>query len=82
MPREKKKRFALPKRFSAAMSEKAYARMRAISAETGLSNNYILTVVFENLDHIAKPGTVEKTLAAFVAEYGAPEKTADGKAAS
>lgn len=79
MPPEKKKRFPLPKRFSAAVSDKAYQRMRAISAETGLSNNYILTVVFENLDQIAKPGALEKTFAAFVAEYGAPGKPAAAK---
>ncbi len=33
------KHYPLPKRFSAALSEKAYARLRAINAEHGFSNN-------------------------------------------
>ena len=33
------KHFLLPKRFTAALSKKAYARLRAINAAHGFSNN-------------------------------------------
>ena len=49
------KRYPLPKRFSAALSEKAYANLRALNAEYGLGNNYILTVLLENLDDPPAP---------------------------
>lgn len=46
------KRYPLPKRFNAALSEKAYARLRDINAVTGFGNNYCLAVVLENLDEV------------------------------
>ena len=67
-----KKRYPLPKRFHTALSDTAYNRLRAISAETGLSNNYCLTVLLENLDAIAAPGRLEAAYRRFIAEYGAP----------
>ncbi|MDF1734877.1 MAG: hypothetical protein P1U37_06300 [Minwuia sp.] len=33
------RRYALPKRFSAALSEDAYARLRALNARHGFGNN-------------------------------------------
>ena len=47
-----KYRKPLPKRFSAAMSEEAYANLRELSAATGLSNTYVLTAVFEYADQL------------------------------
>lgn len=72
MARRKAKHYPLPKRFSVALSEDAYARLRAISAETGLSNNYILTVLLENLDAYADEKALKAVFAGFIAAFGAP----------
>lgn len=66
------KRFPLPKRFNAAMSEKAYKNLRALSAKYGYGNNYLLTILLENLDRISKKRELEKVFREFAAEYGAP----------
>lgn len=63
------KRFPLPKRFNAAVSEEAYARLRALSARYGLSNNYCLTVLLERLDDIAEPDTLHAAFGAFRDEH-------------
>ncbi|MEM9524752.1 MAG: hypothetical protein AAF982_12360 [Pseudomonadota bacterium] len=67
------KRYPLPKRFSAAMSEAAYDRLRALNADWHLSNNYLLTVLLENLDELAEPEALERVFRRFIARYGAPE---------
>ena len=67
------KRFPLPKRFHAAVSDQAYANLRALNAKYGLGNNYLLTVLLENLDDIAKPRALEKAFDDFIGEYGAPK---------
>jgi len=66
------RRLPLPKRFSAALSEPAYARLRALNATYGLGNNYLLTVLLENLDDIADDAALEQAFQRFIAEYGAP----------
>ena len=68
------KHYPLPKRFSAALSEKAYARLRAINAEYGFSNNYCLTILLENLDEVVNAKKLDKIYRDFAAEYGAPAK--------
>ncbi|MEM9495087.1 MAG: hypothetical protein AAGA09_03715 [Pseudomonadota bacterium] len=68
----RKKRYPLPKRFSAALSEKAYERLRALNAEHGYGNNYLLTILLENLDAIADAAALEAAFQAFKDEYGAP----------
>lgn len=68
-----KKRLPLPKRFSAALTEKAYARLRDLNAQYGLGNNYLLTVLLENLDGIADPDALEDAFDDFISEYGAPD---------
>jgi len=68
-----KKRYPLPKRLAAALSEPAYARLRALNAEYGLGNNYLLCVLLENLDEIADAAALRRAFQRFVAEYGAPE---------
>lgn len=66
------RRFPLPKRVSVAFSEKACANLRALHDKYHYGNNYLLTVLLENLDTIVDPAAVEKVFAAFEEEYGAP----------
>ncbi|MFQ6551571.1 hypothetical protein AAD018_004390 [Aestuariibius insulae] len=72
-----KKRLPLPKRFSAALTEDAYARLRALNDEYGLGNNYLLTVLLENLDTIADKDRLASAFDAFIVEYGAPGGSMD-----
>ncbi len=71
------KRFALPKRFNAALSEKAYARLRALNDRWQLGNNYLLVVLLEHLDDYADPAALDRAFADFIAEYGAPSAGTD-----
>ena len=66
------KRYPLPKRFNAALSEKAYARLRKLNERYHYGNNYLLTVMLENFDSIVDESAVDKVFADFAAEYGAP----------
>ncbi|MEM7499320.1 MAG: hypothetical protein AAF371_15175 [Pseudomonadota bacterium] len=72
MARKPPKRLPLPKRFNAALTEAAYARLRALNAEHGLGNNYLLTVLLERLDDYADPAKLERVFEDFIADYGAP----------
>lgn len=49
MPERPRHHKPLDKRFNAGMSSEAYANLRALAAESGLGNNYVLTVLFENM---------------------------------
>lgn len=69
-----KKHYPLPKRFSAALSDKAYHRLRQINAEYGFSNNYCLTILLENLDAVVDSKKLNQVYQEFAAEYGAPNK--------
>ena len=69
------KRYPLPKRFNAALSEDAYAKLRALNAEFGFGNNYCLTILLENLDKIAVPGALAQVFGDFAKDYGAPKPT-------
>ena len=75
MPRQKAKRWPLPKRFNVAMTDTAYARLRALSAETGLGNNYLLTILLENLDRYADRQVLSAVFEEIYAEYGRPSPT-------
>ncbi len=66
------KRLPLPKRLTLALTESAHARLRTLNATYGLGNNYLLTVLLENLDDIADPARLDAAFAGFIAEYGAP----------
>jgi hypothetical protein len=66
------KRYPLPKRFGAALSEAAYSRLRGLNDDYGLSNNYLLTVLLEGLDEYADPGKLAAVFERFIDEYGAP----------
>ncbi len=67
------KRYPLPKRFSAALSEKAYARLRTLNETYHYGNNYLLTIILENFEDITVGENVEKAFSDFAAEYGAPK---------
>ena len=67
------KRFPLPRRFNAALSDKAYARLRELNARYGYGNNYLLTVLLEHLDEVCDQDTVDAVFERFAAEYGAPK---------
>ena len=66
------KRYPLPKRFNAALSEKAYARLRDLNARYHYCNNYLLTIVLEQFDRIVDPARLDEVVAEFAAEFGAP----------
>lgn len=66
------KRYPLPKRFSVALSEKAYGNLRALNEKYHYGNNYLLTIVLENFESIVDGRAVDKVFADFKAEYGAP----------
>jgi len=66
------KRFPLPKRFNVALSDKAYANLRALNDKYHYGNNYLLTVLLENLNTIIDADAVDQVFAAFKEEYGAP----------
>ena len=66
------KRFPLPKRFNAALSDKAYARLRALNERYHYGNNYLLTILLEHFDEIVDEQAVDRIFAEFAAEYGAP----------
>ena len=68
-----KKRFPLEKRFNVAMSERAYAKLRALNDTYRYSNNYLLTVVLENFDAIVDETRLSEVFERFADEYGAPE---------
>lgn len=71
----KSKRLPLPVKRSISLTEPAYERLRALNEVYGLGNNYLLTVLLENLDMFADQAKLEAVFTDFIAEYGAPKKT-------
>ncbi len=67
-------RLPLPKRFSCAVTENAYLRLRDLNAKYGFGNNYCLTFLLENLDRIADTDELDAVFAEMTAKYGAPAK--------
>jgi len=70
--RAKAKSYPLPKRFSAALSEAAYRRLRGLNERYGFGNNYLLTILLERLDDIADADALDRIYADFAAGYGTP----------
>lgn len=66
------KRYPLPKRFNVALSEKAYENLRALNEKYHYGNNYLLTILLENIEKITDAKSVEQVFADFKSEYGAP----------
>ena len=73
------RRYPLPRRFHAALSEPAYDRLRALNARYGLGNNYLLTVLLENLDEIDAEGRMDEAFRRFIEDYGAPSRGTDAR---
>ena len=67
------KRYPLPKRFSVALSESAYKNLRALNSQYQYGNNYLLTILLENIDEIADQEALAAAYERFKKEYGAPE---------
>ena len=70
------KRYPLPKRFNAAVSDKAYENLRKLNEKYHYGNNYLLTILLENFDTITNSKAVEKVFADFKEEFGAPPSSA------
>lgn len=66
------KRYPLPRRFNAALSEKAYTQLRSLNRQYGYGNNYLLTVLLENLEQITNREALQQAFETFEAEFGAP----------
>ena len=69
------KRYPLPRRFNVALSEKAYKQLRSLNQQYGYGNNYLLTVLLENLEQISNRQALKRAFEAFKEEYGAPTAT-------
>ena len=67
------KRYPLPKRFSAALSEEAYANLRKLNQRYHFSNNSLLTILLENIETIADEKSLDRAFSDFAAEFGAPQ---------
>ncbi len=61
-------------RRSVNLTEPAYERLRALSDQYGLGNNYLLTVLLQSLDDYADPEKLDAAFQDFIAKYGAPQK--------
>ena len=66
------KRYPLPRRFNAALSEQAYEKLRLLNSRYGYGNNYLLMKILENFDSIIHQNAFESAIDAFQQEYGAP----------
>ncbi len=67
-----KKRYPLPKRFTAALSEKAYSKLRTLNSKYGYGNNYLLTILLENLEEIVNKDELDKAFDNFKEKYSTP----------
>ena len=66
------KRYPLPKRFSAALSEEAYENLRKLNQRYHFSNNYLLTILLENIELITDEAALDRVFSDFSKEFGAP----------
>lgn len=67
------KRLEKSNRLRVGLTDAAHARLRALNAEYGLGNDYLLVVLLEHLDDYAAPARLKAAFEAFIAEYGAPQ---------
>ena len=67
-------KYPLPKRFNAALSEKAYEKLRSLNDKYHYGNNYLLTILLENLDQVINNEEMERVFAEFKDEFGAPSQ--------
>lgn len=73
------KRLRLTRRFNAGLTDDAYRRLRLLNHKYGLGNNYLLTVLLENLERFADEDQLDAAFQRFIAEYGAPTRTGETK---
>ena len=66
------KRYPLPKRFNVALSEEAYANLRKLNQRYHFGNNYLLTILLENIEAISDEEKVDRVFSDFASEFGAP----------
>ncbi|MEM8936234.1 MAG: hypothetical protein AAGC77_07495 [Pseudomonadota bacterium] len=52
----------LPKRFSAAVSDEAYATLRELAERANLSNNYVLTTLLEYAEDLIDPDAFDRAV--------------------
>lgn len=57
---------------SLALSEKAYANLRRLNEQHHYGNNYLLTILLENIDDVVDEEALDRVFAAFKEAYGAP----------
>ena len=62
----------LEKRFSVAMTPEAYANLRVLAEETGLGNNYVLTVLLENMERTLNRDAFTAAVAEMLAKHAKP----------
>lgn len=59
----------LNKRFHARLSDEAYANLRLLAHETGLGNNYVLTVLLENLEETVNRTAFKSAVSAMLERH-------------
>jgi DTW domain-containing protein YfiP len=66
------KRYPLPKKMNLSLSEKAYANLRRLNEQHHYGNNYLLTILLENIDDVVDGAALDHAFARFKEEFGAP----------
>ena len=68
------KRFRLTRRFSAAMTEDGYRRLRRLAQEAGLDEGEALSFIFENFDSVIDEEVFAHRLRIFNSELDARKR--------
>lgn len=64
----------LPKRFNIGMTPEAYANLRQLADESCLGNNYVLTVLLENMDTIIDRDAFRAAVDELIETHRKPDK--------
>ena len=64
----------LEKRFNVAMTPEAYANLRELAEESGLGNNYVLTVLLENMSETIDRKQFRRAVQALIDKHCKPPK--------
>ncbi len=62
----------LEKRFNVAMTPEAYANLRRLAEDSGLGNNYVLTVLLENMARTIDRDGFRQAVRELVEKHGPP----------
>ena len=60
----------LDKRFHARLSEAAYANLRRLAERSGLGNNYVLTVLLEDMERTIDLAAFDQAVKDMLARHG------------